>query len=245
MRRLPSGFTLIEIMVVVVIIGIIAAMVAPSVIRRIDDAQIAKAKQDLRAYATALDLFRLDNYKYPTTDQGLTALVQQPGDSTIRNWKPGGYIGGLRKDPWNNDYHYVYPGTKGQVNTICSRSAPTIRKAVKASTPTSAIGTSTDRSTCRNDFQRRSRSRRQAHRRCDQPSACSARTAGFTLIEILVVVVIIGVMAAAATLSMGILGRDQLGRRTVAALLGRAATGARGIRVAGPGCRRGRDADGI
>lgn len=112
-RLLQAGFTLIEIMVVVVIIGIIAAMVAPAVIRRIDDAQIAKAKQDLRAYGTALDLFRLDNYKYPTTDQGLNALVQQPGDSTIRNWKPGGYIGGLRKDPWNNDYHYVYPGTKG------------------------------------------------------------------------------------------------------------------------------------
>lgn len=112
-RAPQHGFTLIEIMVVVVIIGIIAAMVAPSVIRRIDDAQIAKAKQDLRAYATALDLFRLDNYKYPTTDQGLTALVQQPSDSTVRNWKPGGYIGGLRKDPWNNDYHYVYPGAKG------------------------------------------------------------------------------------------------------------------------------------
>jgi general secretion pathway protein G len=110
---LSAGFTLIEIMVVVVIIGIISAMVAPSVIRRIDDAQISKAKQDLRAYATALDLFRLDNYKYPTTDQGLKALVQQPGDSTIRNWKPGGYIGGLRKDPWNNDYQYVYPGSKG------------------------------------------------------------------------------------------------------------------------------------
>lgn len=111
--RLPRGFTLIEIMVVVVIIGIIAAMVAPSVIRRIDDAQIVKAKQDIRAYETALNLFRIDNYKYPTTDQGLAALVQQPGDTTIRNWKPGGYIGGLRKDPWGNDYQYVNPGSKG------------------------------------------------------------------------------------------------------------------------------------
>jgi general secretion pathway protein G len=108
------GFTLIEIMVVVVIIGIIAALVAPSVIRRIDDAQIVKAKQDIRAYETALNLFRLDNYKYPTTEQGLKALVEQPSDSSIRNWKPGGYIDGLKQDPWGNDYHYVYPGSHGK-----------------------------------------------------------------------------------------------------------------------------------
>jgi len=108
------GFTLIEIMVVVVILGILAALVAPNVIRRIDDAQIAKARQDIRAYETALNLFRLDNFKYPTTDQGLQALVQQPGDSSIRNWKPGGYIDGLRKDPWGNDYLYLNPGSKGK-----------------------------------------------------------------------------------------------------------------------------------
>jgi len=108
------GFTLIEIMVVVVILGILAALVAPNVIRRIDDAQIAKARQDIRAYETALNLFRLDNFKYPTTDQGLQSLVQQPGDTTIRNWKPGGYIDGLRKDPWGNDYLYLNPGSKGK-----------------------------------------------------------------------------------------------------------------------------------
>jgi general secretion pathway protein G len=108
------GFTLIEIMVVVVILGILAALVAPNVIRRIDDAQIAKARQDIRAYETALNLFRLDNFKYPTTDQGLQSLVQQPGDTTIRNWKPGGYIDGLRKDPWGNDYLYLNPGGKGK-----------------------------------------------------------------------------------------------------------------------------------
>ena len=111
---LQRGFTLIEIMVVVVILGILAALVAPQVIRRIDDAQIAKAKQDIRAYETALNLFRLDNYKYPTTDQGLQALVVQPNDSSVRNWKQGGYIDGLRQDPWGNDYHYVYPGTHGK-----------------------------------------------------------------------------------------------------------------------------------
>jgi general secretion pathway protein G len=108
------GFTLIEIMVVVVILGILAALVAPQVIRRIDDAQIAKAKQDIRAYETALNLYRIDNFKYPSTEQGLQALVQQPNDSSLKNWKPGGYIEGLRKDPWGNDYHYVYPGSHGK-----------------------------------------------------------------------------------------------------------------------------------
>ena len=108
------GFTLIEIMVVVVILGILAALVAPNVIRRIDDAQIAKVKQDLQAFETALNLYRMDNFKYQTTDQGLQALVSQPNDSTVRNWKQGGYLsGGLRKDPWGNDYLYANPGTKG------------------------------------------------------------------------------------------------------------------------------------
>ncbi|HLS81813.1 MAG TPA: type II secretion system major pseudopilin GspG [Steroidobacter sp.] len=109
-----AGFTLIEIMVVVVILGILAALVAPNVIRRIDDANITKAKQDIRAFETALNLYRMDNFKYPTTEQGLQALVVQPNDPTVRNWKPGGYLsGGLRKDPWGNDYQYVYPGAKG------------------------------------------------------------------------------------------------------------------------------------
>jgi general secretion pathway protein G len=109
-----SGFTLIEIMVVVVILGILAALVAPNVIRRIDDAQITKAKQDIRNYETALNLFRMDNFKYPTTDQGLTALITKPEDPSIRNWREGGYTQGLRKDPWGNDYHYQNPGSHGE-----------------------------------------------------------------------------------------------------------------------------------
>ncbi|HVY23822.1 MAG TPA: type II secretion system major pseudopilin GspG [Steroidobacteraceae bacterium] len=123
LHRLSRGFTLLEIMVVVVILGILAALVAPSVIRRIDDAQIAKVKQDIRAYETALNLFRLDNFKYPTTEQGLKALVQQPSDPSIRNWKQGGYIDGMRKDPWGNDYHYVYPGTHGKEYDLYSLGA--------------------------------------------------------------------------------------------------------------------------
>jgi general secretion pathway protein G len=108
------GFTLIEIMVVMVIIGIIAALVVPNVIGNLGKAEVIAAKQDIRAYGTALNLFRLDNFKYPSTEQGLKSLVQQPNDSTIRNWKPGGYIDSYRKDPWGNDYHYANPGTHGK-----------------------------------------------------------------------------------------------------------------------------------
>ena len=111
--RRASGFTLIEIMVVVVILAILASVVAPAVIKRIDTAQISKAQADIRAFSTALDLFRLDNFRYPTTDMGLESLVKQPTDPTIRNRKEGGYISSLRKDPWGNNYQYVYPGTHG------------------------------------------------------------------------------------------------------------------------------------
>jgi general secretion pathway protein G len=112
--HVQSGFTLIEIMVVVVILGILAALVAPNVIRRIDDARITKAKQDIRAYETALNLYRMDNFRYPTTEQGLQALVTKPLDPNIRNWKEGGYIDGMKKDPWGNDYLYISPGTRGE-----------------------------------------------------------------------------------------------------------------------------------
>ena len=95
--------------------NLLAAIVAPNVMRRIDDAQIAKAKQDIRSYDTALSLFRMDNFKYPTTDQGLAALVTKPGDSSIRNFPDGGYLkGGLRKDPWGNEYRYQSPGSHGE-----------------------------------------------------------------------------------------------------------------------------------
>lgn len=100
-------------MVVVVILGILAALVAPNVIRRIDDANVTKVKQDIRALETALNLYRMDNFRYPTTEQGLQALVKQPNDPNIRNWKPGGYVRSLQKDPWGNNYAYISPGTRG------------------------------------------------------------------------------------------------------------------------------------
>ena len=111
--RRSAGFTLIEIMVVVVILGILAALVAPNVIRRVDDARITKAQQDIRADETALNLYRMDNFRYPTTEQGLQALVKRPADPNIRNWKEGGYIDGMKKDPWGNEYAYISPGTRG------------------------------------------------------------------------------------------------------------------------------------
>ena len=109
-RARAAGFTLIEIMVVVIIIGLLAAVIVPNVIDKVDQARVSKAKQDIQAIDTALTMFRLDNSKYPTTEQGLQALVTQPTDPTIRHWRPGGYLPRMSKDPWGNDYQYINPG---------------------------------------------------------------------------------------------------------------------------------------
>lgn len=114
LRRRQSGFTLIEVMVVVIIIGILAAVVVPKVMDRPDQARITKAKQDIRAIESALNLYRLDNYRYPGTDAGLSALSEKPSGSEGNNWKQGGYLDRLPKDPWGNDYQYIYPGQKGE-----------------------------------------------------------------------------------------------------------------------------------
>lgn len=118
-RRGSGGFTLIEIMVVVVILGILAAVVVPRIMDRPDDARIAKARQDIRALQSALELYRLDNYQYPSTQQGLEALVSEPsGEPPARNWKPGGYINSLPEDPWGNEYQYVQPGEHGDYDVF-------------------------------------------------------------------------------------------------------------------------------
>jgi general secretion pathway protein G len=112
-----AGFTLIEILVVVVILGILAAVIVPKIMDKPELARIAKAKTDVRALETALDLYRLDNFTYPTTDQGLEALVAKPaGSPEPKNWKAGGYIKTLNKDPWGNPYKYLYPGSKSEVD---------------------------------------------------------------------------------------------------------------------------------
>jgi general secretion pathway protein G len=113
LNQKTRGFTLIEIMVVVVIIGILAALIAPSVIGRIDQARVTSAKADLKSIEAALELYRLDNFRYPTTDQGLKALVINPNDPTTRNWRAEGYLKQLPKDPWGNPYVYTSPGTNG------------------------------------------------------------------------------------------------------------------------------------
>ena len=112
-----SGFTLIEVMVVVVILGILAAIIVPRVMDRPDTARIVKARQDIRALESALNLYKLDNFHYPSTDQGLEALVEKPvGSPEARNWKSGGYLDRLPKDPWGGDYRYLSPGVHGEVD---------------------------------------------------------------------------------------------------------------------------------
>lgn len=108
------GFTLIEIMVVVIIIGLLAAIIGPQVMGRVDDAKVTKVHSDLQAIESGLTLYRLDNFRYPTTEQGLRALVEKPSDPNVRNWKAGGYLKRLNKDPWGNDYQYASPGQRGE-----------------------------------------------------------------------------------------------------------------------------------
>ena len=110
--RQQAGFTLIEIMVVVVIIGILAALVVPKVMGRPEQAKVTVARGDLKAIASALEMYRLDNRRYPETQQGLEALVQRP-PSGADNWNPEGYLGRLPVDPWGKPYLYLAPGSKG------------------------------------------------------------------------------------------------------------------------------------
>ncbi len=115
-RRL-RGFTLIEIMVVVVILGILAAIVVPRIMSRPDDARIAKVRTDLAGIESALNLYKLDNFYYPSTQQGLEALITEPsGEPAAKNWKSGGYLTRMPIDPWGNPYRYLSPGVKGEID---------------------------------------------------------------------------------------------------------------------------------
>ena len=111
------GFTLIEIMIVIVILGILAALVVPKIMGRPDEARVVAAKQDINSLLQALKLYRLDNQNYPSSEQGLQALVNKPTTPpTPNNWKAGGYVDRLPKDPWGNDYQYLNPGLRGEID---------------------------------------------------------------------------------------------------------------------------------
>lgn len=111
------GFTLIELMVVLVIIGVLAALIVPNVLNRADDARVSAASTDVRNLTQALRLYRLDNQRYPTTEQGLQALVQRPSQEPVPpNWRP--YLDKLPRDPWGQAYVYANPGSRGEVDVL-------------------------------------------------------------------------------------------------------------------------------
>jgi general secretion pathway protein G len=114
-----AGFTLIEIMVVIAIIGILATLIVPNIMGRPDEARVTAAKHDVGTINQALKLYRLDIGRYPTTEQGLKALVERPTSEPIpQNWKTGGYLSSVPKDPWGNPYQYSNPGTRGEIDVI-------------------------------------------------------------------------------------------------------------------------------
>jgi general secretion pathway protein G len=114
-RSRGRGFSLIEIMVVVVILGILAAVVVPKVMSRPAEARVSKVKSDLRAVESALKLYKLDNFSYPTTEQGLESLVTRPeGLAPGASWKQDGYLDRVPIDPWGNPYAYLKPGLNGE-----------------------------------------------------------------------------------------------------------------------------------
>lgn len=114
-----AGFTLIEIMVVIAIIGILATLIVPNIMGRPDEARVTAAKHDVSTINQALKLYRLDIGRYPTTEQGLKALVERPTSEPIpQNWKASGYLGQLPKDPWGNAYSYSNPGTRSEIDIV-------------------------------------------------------------------------------------------------------------------------------
>lgn len=119
MQRKNRGFTLIEILVVVSILAILGALIVPKIMDRPNEARVVAAKQDIASLVAALKLYKLDNGRYPSQDQGLRALVEKPGgDPAPANWKKGGYLERLPKDPWGGDYLYLNPGLNGEIDVM-------------------------------------------------------------------------------------------------------------------------------
>ena len=118
-RLCYHGFTLIEMMIVIVIMGILASLIVPKIMGRPDEARVIAAKQDIASVLQALKLYKLDNQRYPTTDQGLQALVTKPASPPIPpNWKSSGYLDKLPIDPWGNPYQYLFPGVHGELDVF-------------------------------------------------------------------------------------------------------------------------------
>ena len=115
--RKDAGFTLIEIMVVIAIIGILATLIVPKIMGRPDEARATAAKHDVGTLVQAFKLYRLDIGRYPTTEQGVKALVEKPTSEPVpQNWKAGGYLDSIPKDPWGNPYQYTNPGTRSEID---------------------------------------------------------------------------------------------------------------------------------
>jgi general secretion pathway protein G len=113
--HLQRGFTLIELMVVLVIIGVLAALIVPNVLERTDDARATAARTDINNLIQALKLYKLDNQRFPSAEQGLEALVKKPSAGNVPgNWRP--YLDKLPNDPWGKPYQYLYPGVKGEID---------------------------------------------------------------------------------------------------------------------------------
>lgn len=119
MQRRNKGFTLIEILVVVSILAILGALIVPKIMDRPSEAKIVAAKQDINSIVAAMKLYKLDNGRYPTQGQGLQALVTKPsGEQVPANWKNGGYLERLPKDPWGNEYLFLNPGLNGDIDVM-------------------------------------------------------------------------------------------------------------------------------
>jgi general secretion pathway protein G len=118
-KRIQQGFTLIEMMVVIVIMGILASLIVPKIMGRPDEARVIAAKQDIASTMQALKLYKLDNQRYPTTEQGLQALVSKPTTPPVpTNWKTSGYLDKLPTDPWGNPYQYLFPGVRSELDVF-------------------------------------------------------------------------------------------------------------------------------
>lgn len=118
-QKTQKGFTLIEIMVVIVIIGVLATLIIPRLMSRPDEARVIAARQDVATIVSALKLYRLDTGRYPTSEQGLKALIAKPSEEPIpTNWKMGGYLDRLPNDPWGKPYQYLSPGLKGEMDVF-------------------------------------------------------------------------------------------------------------------------------